>query len=218
MKTSTGEYFGLTETGLFRFNPLDGSVVRIIGCEPCDDPSARVTESLIEICRQPYCRALAPDSVDACLGSAFTLDLQNENATRYAWIKDGAPLPPTTDVLTIDPVTADAAGDYTCTMTNECGTTTVALHLSVGCSATAVSSPLDRAIALFPNPVHNLLNIQGTTELEIATLTITNLLGQTVLTGEGGTTRIDVGKLGPGVYQLRLGTGQGSWNGKFIKE
>jgi hypothetical protein len=80
--------------------------------------------------------------------------------------------------------------------------------------------PLDEVLAVYPNPTQDILHIwvRENSYLEIGTLTVTNLLGQTVLTVEGGTTNIDVGKLTPGLYQLKLATSQGTWNGKFIKK
>jgi Secretion system C-terminal sorting domain len=222
MKASTGEYLGLTEMGLFRFNPLDGSVVRIPYCFSCPDPDTRVTESFIEICRKPSYHEIVEDSVNLCTGDAFSLDLQSDNATAYAWKKDGTALPlQTTGILTLDSLRVADSGTYTCTMTNECGTTTtMPLHLSVGCSGLEVLGPLDHLLSIHPNPTRDLLYIRlrENSFLEIGGITVTNLLGQTVLSEAAGTTSIDVGRLDSGIYQLRVATSQGAWNGKFIKE
>jgi Secretion system C-terminal sorting domain len=223
MKTSTGDYLGLTDMGLFRFNPADTTVVYIPYCSPCPEPNAYVTESFIEICRKPSYREFAEDTVRRCTGSAFSLDLQSDNAVGYAWEKDGAALPgQTTGVLSLDSLRAADSGTYTCTMDNECGTTTtMSLLLRVEtCVGLDALVPLDEALAVYPNPTQDVLHIRvrENSYLEIGTLTVTNLLGQTVLTEEGGTTTIDVGKLTPGLYQLKLSTSQGTWNGKFIKK
>ena len=111
MKTSTGNYFGISNWGLYMFNPNDNSVIipTPLNCSTCPTPApnAGVTESLIEICRKPAYHEFTIATYDTCVGEAFSFDVQNTNATSYVWKKDGVIVPlQTTGVLTINTIIA----------------------------------------------------------------------------------------------------------------
>ena len=227
MKASTGFYFGVTDFGLFKFNPIDNSVVMPtpFNCTNCpvNEPLAFVTESLIEICRKPSYQEFVVDTFDACVGSTFTYDVQNTNATSYQWLKNNVNVVgQTTGILNLTNLTANDAGNYTCLMTNECGTTTtMVLHLTVSCLGTNTVASLEKGITMYPNPAKNILNLKlpENIDVNVNSVTIANSLGQIVLIQKTeNTTTLDVSQLQKGIYIVSLTTNYGSWNGKFVKE
>lgn len=74
---------------------------------------------------------------------------------------------------------------------------------------------LSDAIAVYPNPVENTLNISMGEDITNAT--IYDVFGRKVLVS-GNATSIDVSSLSNGMYILRVNTAQGSHDMKFIKK
>ncbi len=232
MKASTGLYFGVSDIGLFKFNPIDTTVVMTtpIGCTTCpvNEPLAYATESLIEICRKPSYHEFLPNTYAPEQGTAFTFNVQNTNATSYIWKKGIIVLPAqTTGILNIPSVTANDTGVYTCTMTNECGeTVTMPLNINVTNLGTDNIDNYKELISLFPNPTKSTINLKFPANRGLKGLKykITNLLGQTIQKQEiakinsKNELTIDTAGFVKGVYQLTLTTDKGDWNGKFVKE
>ena len=227
MKASTNNYFGISGFGTYIFNPIANSVLLAIdptdpnSCPTCVANSS-VTESLIEICRKPSYHEFSPDTFSKEVGESFTYNIQNTNATTYVWKKDATVLPTqTTAILNIPNVAITDNGTYTCTMTNECGTTiTMPLYLNVTNLGNEENTYLENKIKIYPNPTKNILNIKLTenNNIKISQITITNLLGQTVFNEEKESKTIDVSKLATGIYHITIKTDQGNWSTKFIKE
>jgi hypothetical protein len=227
MKASTGDYFGISQIGLFKFNPITNEVIMPIpafcqnGCPP-QPLNAFVTESIIEICRKPSYREFTPDTFAPATGSAFTYDIQNTNATTYVWKKGNIVLPAqTTAVLNLPNITQADSGVYTCTMTNECGTTvTMNLFINVDNLSVSYDDYFKNKIKLYPNPTQNNLNIElpKNIDVTIKSIKIANSLGQLVCEQNNPNTTINVSQLQSGIYFINLTTNYGNWNGKFIKE
>ena len=226
MKASTGFYFGVSDNGLFKFNPADNSVIMPTPLNtitiPPTDPNAFVTESLIEICRKPSYKEFTPNTFNPCVNTPFTYDIQNTNATTYVWKKDGVIVPlQTTGVLTINNLIASDTGVYTCTMTNECGTTTTMnLNVNVNCLDNETFVDDKNEIVLYPNPAKNTISIHlpENETYEVKEIAIANILGQKVIGDIKNAKNIDVSSLQKGIYILQLKTDNGDWNGKFVKE
>lgn len=70
------------------------------------------------------------------------------------------------------------------------------------------------SLAIHPNPATNIINIQTTSTIE--KIEIINLSG-TIVQSENNVTRIDIGKLQPGMYILKATSSKGVETGKFIK-
>ena len=222
LKASNGYIFGIMSFGIFKFD--SNTNVAVDACPDCPFiPNFRYgsCNGLIEICRKPSYHFFDVDTFDGCIGSTFTYDVQNTNAATYQWLKDGTDVPSQTmGVLNLANLQTSDAGDYTCLMTNECGTTTtMALHLTVNCLGTNTVAKLDKSIKLYPNPTTNWLNIELPKNIEIAvsSCSITNLLGQTVYQSPTSD-KIDVSHLQKGIYIVTIDTNYGKWNGKFVKE
>jgi Secretion system C-terminal sorting domain len=229
MKTSTGNYFGTMPWGLYKFNPVDNSVIMPIppGCATCV-PNAFVTESLIEICRKPSYKEFLPSTYSPEQGTAFTFNVQNTNATTYVWKKGTVVLPAqTTGILNFPSITASNTGVYTCTMTNECGeTVTMPLNINVTNLGTDSIDNYKELISLFPNPTKGIINLKFPENrgLKAVKYKITNLLGQVVLENDiaknntATSITIETASFANGIYQVTLTTDKGNWNGKFLKQ
>ena len=224
MKASTGNYFGVSSWGVFKFNPINNSVIATIDftCSTCPilPPNSFATEALIEICRKPSYHEFIPDTYAPSTGSAFTYDIQNTNATTYIWKKGTTVLPlQTTAILNLPTITAADTGIYTCTMTNECGTTvTMNLYINVDNLGIDLMPLYKNNIKLYPNPTLSILNIELPQSVEILKCFISNSIGQIVFKSSDNLNKIDVNHLQQGVYIVSLETNYGKWNGKFVKE
>lgn len=227
MKASTGDYFGTSDGGIFRFNSTNNSVVSpCFNCTPIST-NAGATESLIEICRKPSYQEFVIDTFNPCVGENFTFNVQNTNATSYVWKKGTTVLPlQSTGTLTLTNVNTNDTGVYTCTMTNECGITITA-NLNVNVTNLAVETVDDykNQILLYPNPTKGIINLKFPENRGLKGLKykITNLLGQVIIENDISTSNknelvIDTCSFANGVYKVTLVTDKGNWNGKFIKE
>ena len=223
LKTTNATYVGLTQPGFpFVYNTIT-NVATPTSAVSTNLYNKYATSPFIEICRKPSYHFFDVDTFDACVGSTFTYDIQNTNATSYQWLKNNVNVVgQTTGILNLTNLTANDAGNYTCNMTNECGTTTtMVLHLTVSCLGTNTVASLEKGITLYPNPAKNILNLKlpENIDVNVNSVTIANSLGQIVLIQKTeNTTTIDVSNLQKGIYIISLSTNYGNWNGKFVKE
>ena len=210
---SDGHFYGICSLGIFDYDPIINiSSGKII--------SAYDMQELIEICRKPAYHEFIPDTYAPSTGSAFTYDIQNTNATTYVWKKGTTVLPlQTTAILNLPSITTADTGIYTCTMTNECGTTvTMNLYINVDNLGIDLMPIYKNNIILYPNPTLSILNIELPQSVEILKCFISNSLGQIVFKSHDNSNKIDVSNLQQGVYIVSLETNYGKWNGKFVKE
>jgi len=222
MRASSGSYFGLSSFGVFQFNPVDNSVIMPTPVGTTLPPNANATESLIEICRKPSYHEFDADTFNPCENTPFSFDVQNTNATSYVWKKDGEVVPlQATGVLNFLNITFADSGNYTCEMTNECGTTvTMPLHITVGCVGIDEMAAYKNLIAVYPNPARDVLNIKlpENSNLNVTGCTVFNMLGQIVFESNGEVSQVETANYATGIYSIVLKTDKGSWFGKFIKE
>jgi len=181
------------------------------------------TQNLVEICRKPAYHFFDVDTFDACMGGNFSYDIQNTNATTYQWLKDGTNvLNQTSRILTLTNLSPSDAGNYTCLMSNDCGTTTtMVLHLTINCLGTGTLAFLDKSIKLYPNPTKDILNIKlpENITVNINSIKIANSIGQVMREEKiQNNYMTDVSQLKTGIYFISLETNYGRWNGKFLKE
>ncbi len=73
---------------------------------------------------------------------------------------------------------------------------------------------------LYPNPVHNVLNIDSKKDIEISSISIYNTLGQLVLVVPNAQNikTVDVSNLSSGNYFIKINSDKGTSNTKFIKQ
>lgn len=214
---SNGNLYGANVYGHYQFDPITGIVNR-----KTTPGTPYSSEGLIEICRKPAYQSFETSSFVVCEGNYFSFDIHNSNAATYVWKKGSVIVPSqTTGILSIESVTLANTGIYTCTMTNECGTTvTMPLQLTVETCMGVDDMSAFNNIKIYPNPAADILNVQlpDNPDFEIQKISIINMIGQTVYASAGKTMAIDISSLGTGIYQLLLTTDKGDWNEKFIKQ
>ncbi len=79
-----------------------------------------------------------------------------------------------------------------------------------------VDPALAQQISFYPNPVANVLTIDS--GLDIASVSISNLLGQVLQVSEDPSNALDVSDLHTGIYLITFQVGGSIWTGKFVKE
>jgi hypothetical protein len=74
--------------------------------------------------------------------------------------------------------------------------------------------------SVYPNPVHDILNIGTKNTIELKTMTIYDPLGQIVIAvpNAQNISKVDVSKLTIGIYFLKMNTDKGTSSFKFIKK
>ena len=78
---------------------------------------------------------------------------------------------------------------------------------------------MKRIFSVFPNPVHDILNIGTKKTIEVKSISIYDMLGQIVIAvpNAQNSLKVDVSKLSPGNYFLKMTTDKGNSSIKFIK-
>ena len=225
MQASTGMFFGTfndQNQSIFKFNPSTNFCNIVDLWAPNFSINWLNPNNFIEICRKPSYHEITTNVFTPCLGDNFSYDIQNTNATSYVWKKNGTIVPlQTTAVLNIASIATADNGTYTCTMTNECGTTvTMPLQINASCLSVDEVTAKSNNLKIYPSPTKNFLNIKLTDNKnsEIQKITIINLLGQTVITETKNFNKIDVSKIAQGVYDITVFTDNGNFSEKFVKE
>lgn len=71
--------------------------------------------------------------------------------------------------------------------------------------------------SIYPNPVNNVLNVTMKNEININSVSITDLNGRVILLSNSSNTSIDVSNLSSGVYFVSIETNEGKGTSKFVK-
>ena len=227
VRTSTGHFIGSSNyPGTFKWSP-NTNVITSTDYNILLPINAQNNSNFIEICRKPSYQEFLTNTYAPEVGSTFTYNIQNTNATTYVWNKGATVLPAqTTGILNLQSVTTSDTGIYTCTMTNECGTTVTAnLTINVSNLGTDTIDNYKQQITLYPNPTKGVFNLKFPENrgLKATSYKITNLLGQImeekdISKSTKSELTINTASYANGVYQITLVTDKGNWNGKFIKE
>ncbi len=221
MRTSNGYFMGtIPNGGLFGYDAVTNTIITPYSAGAPNNSFNNC--NLIEICRKPSYHEITTTPFTPCVGDNFIYDIQNTNAASYVWSHDNVVLPAqTTAVLNLPSIALADSGTYTCTMTNECGTTvTMPLYVNASCLSVADIVATKNNLTLYPNPTKNILNIKlpENKNFEILKINIVNMLGQTVFSDTKNFTKVDTSKLPIGTYEVILKTNNGDWNGRFVKE
>jgi PKD repeat protein len=112
----------------------------------------------------------------------------------------------------------NTAGTYnvTLTVTNSWGVTTKVKTGYVYVGGVGINENSAATVSVFPNPVKDVLNIQGTANIE--EVTFTNMVGQVVLTlkADNANVTINTSDMKSGVYNLRIKMADGFINKKIV--
>lgn len=77
---------------------------------------------------------------------------------------------------------------------------------------------IDNQIKVYPNPANDFLNIQSKGNINIASVSIYNTLGQLVSATTDNTAAVDISNLSSGNYFVKINSDAGNSNAIFIKE
>ncbi|WP_294818966.1 choice-of-anchor tandem repeat GloVer-containing protein [uncultured Flavobacterium sp.] len=217
LKSSDGNLYGGAAGGIYQYNPVSDTAAIHVNAV-----FSHELQSPIEVCRKPTWQPPGTAAFTVCEGGAFSLNLHNTNAATYVWRKGSAIIASQiTGILDIESAALTHTGIYTCTMTNECGSTiTTPVQLSVEACMSLEEAGTPAAIRLYPNPATDVVSLQlpENAGFEIHRTVILNMLGQTVYTVSGSENRIDVSALAHGMFQLVVHTDKGTWTDKFMKK
>ncbi|HEY1040704.1 MAG TPA: choice-of-anchor tandem repeat GloVer-containing protein, partial [Bacteroidia bacterium] len=147
LAASNGKLYGTTDLGVFEYDPVNNSTrpagrfasLNQFGVIP-------LANSMQEICRKPAYTVSSTTSYTLCTGSYFSHSLQCDNAQSFVWKRNGSiESAQTTGVLEFNSISTANAGNWTCEMTNACGTTTtqiisIAVNPGTGTSSTITTA------------------------------------------------------------------------------
>ncbi|KAF2519451.1 T9SS type A sorting domain-containing protein [Flavobacterium salilacus subsp. salilacus] len=142
-----------------------------------------------------------------------TLSVAQEGAG-YQWVdcnNDNQPI----DGAIEQSYTATAVGEYAVVVTLN-GCEDISDCITVSEILGVNDNKLQRDVVLYPNPATSLLNIN--TNANITAITVVDVLGKTVLSGNVSNNTVDVSALQPGVYVISLTSGENVYTRKFIKQ
>lgn len=124
---NNGKLYGITANGVFEYNP-SLNVTAAKGRLPINMGwYSAATPALTSVCRKPSFSIVNDTTFNTCAGSSVTFAINSNNAVNYAWTQNGGVITSqTTPTLSLANLTAADNGTWSCTMTNACGTTTVA--------------------------------------------------------------------------------------------
>ncbi|MEM9671343.1 MAG: choice-of-anchor tandem repeat GloVer-containing protein [Bacteroidota bacterium] len=118
-KTSSGN-----PRGIYAYDPTTDTFEELVAVRQVN------SFQVLAVCIAPL--ANQPEDMTACAGKPWSVTLNSQNTASYEWKKDGAVIAgATSDVFSLDEVSAANAGTYTAVMTNACGTDSVSFTLTV---------------------------------------------------------------------------------------
>ena len=127
----------------------------------------------------------------------------------------GLNLDTTTGIISGTPTAASPMTTYTVTAYNADGSATTTIEMGTAVLGTASFSR--ESLTLFPNPAHNLIQIQSKDNLTIDKVIITDLTGKVIIEQALDTNTINIAQLASGMYLIKAFSGQQAFTSKFMK-
>lgn len=155
-------------------------------------------------------------SGNAPLSVVFT-DLSENNPQSWQWTFPSGN--PSSSTLQNPTVTYSAPGIYSVTLkvTNTYGDNTLTKTGYIHVSGATGIPEINEQFAIFPNPVHNILNVEIGPSSENTSITIWSLEGK-LLKKVNNAVAIDVSDLRSGLYLVKIETPNGNHQVKIVKE
>jgi len=143
----------------------------------------------------------------------------NQGAVSYQWYHDGNLIPGATNYFYV----ADASGNFNVVATdiNGCEVEAVIFDVIAGLSQFPVSSS---QLAVYPNPVKNILTIKLSEKSKNSLIRITNFLGELIYSGRlatsvsGNEIQIDCNSYAEGIYFIEIIIDRETYRKRFIKQ
>ncbi len=127
LAAGNGKIYGSLHKGLFEYDPVADTLrLRAPLQYTIGNPTFQYGPNapLIEICRKPNYKPRPTTAFQVCAGSQFAYDLFNVNATNVVWRRNGVVVPAqASQRLEFAAIVPADAGEWACTLTNECGVT-----------------------------------------------------------------------------------------------
>ena len=127
----------------------------------------------------------------------------------------GLNLDTTTGIISGTPTAASPMTTYTVTAYNADGSATTTIEM--GTAVLGTESFSRESLILFPNPAHNLIQIQSKDNLTIDKVIITDLTGKVIIEQALDTNTINIAQLASGMYIIKAFSGQQAFTSKFMK-
>ncbi len=147
----------------------------------------------------------------------FTCTVPTSSTATYLWTFQGG-VPATSTAKTPPAITYSAHGDYNVTLqiTSDWGVSTLLKTAYIYVGGVGIGENSAASVSVYPNPVSDVLNINSTMNIE--SLKMINLVGQTVLTHNGDAQNITLNTSGlrSGVYTLQMKMADGFINKKIV--
>ncbi|MEO8148328.1 MAG: T9SS type A sorting domain-containing protein [Bacteroidia bacterium] len=166
-----------------------------------------------DICNNITSTIAASGPVTFCKPGNVTLNANTGTGLSYQWLRNNVSI----SGATTSTYTTSLSGTYKCTVTTSLGCS----KNSNGIKVTATNCRLSETkngedIAVYPNPVNDILNINS--ETDFSQIIITDVFGKEVL--KSNETAIDVSDLSNGIYFISIFNSENLLvgNSKFIKQ
>jgi len=149
-------------------------------------------------------------------GVVHFTDNSTGSPTSRSWTFQGGT--PSTSTLQFPIITYNVSGTYdvSLTATNANGSNTMTKTGYIYVGGVGVNDQSIATISIFPNPVQDVLNIQGSANIK--EVTMMNMVGQIVLSvkADGNNVTINTSDLKSGIYNLKISMADGSINKKIV--
>lgn len=204
LEASNGKLYGHTLNGVFEYDIAKDTLVQTSKFDFFYQNSVTLGAGLIEICRKPSYDYFEVDTFHINAGEAFQYTIQSTNANTYQWTRNGTILS-NQKTKTLDLV--GQSGTYSCTMTNQCGTTkTMNLVVTVNTVTGQEETELTTNCTLSPNPFNQHSTLVFDTEQKNTLVKITDLAGKELksILFSGKQLTIEKADLKEGIYMLSI--------------
>jgi hypothetical protein len=204
LQSTNGKLYGNTYFGVFEYNIAKDTLIVKTTFPYWNNVKIYPGAGLIEICRKPAYEYFVEDTFQINAGEPFQYTVQSSNANTYQWTRNGTNLiNQKTKTLNL----TGQAGLYSCTMTNQCGTTkTKNLVVIVNTITGQEETELITNCTLSPNPFSNQTTLIFDSEQKNTLIKITDLAGKELKSFlfSGKQLTLEKANLKQGIYLLLI--------------